>query len=371
MKKITLIIAVIALVLASCQNKEAYTIQGSFEEEIFDGKLVYLQTIDSMTAQTSTVIDSVVVKDQKFKLKGVAKTEKSLAFLSVGKLGLLETNSPVGTIVLEPGTINITFAANGDVAISGTQGNDDYNNILKVMNSIAALYKEVSDAGGVQAVPVDSAGNDAQARLTKLQGSMKDATLSFAKQNMTNKAGQFVFFTSANSFSREELGELVEASDSAFKQTPEIKALIEDLNRVYPDVGLPYADVDMVDTQGNRVKLSSFVGGNKYVLIDFWASWCAPCIKEMPALKALYAKYKGKGLEIVGVSEDEDRVAWLDAVKKQGMNWVQLADDKQEGAMSYRVSTIPHTVLVNQEGVVVAKGLVGKELEDKISELLD
>lgn len=371
MKKISLLLAIIVLAMASCQNKESYTIQGSFEEDIFDGKMVFLQTIDSMTAQSSTVVDSIVIKDKKFTFKGNVKGDKSLAFLSVGKLGLLETNSPVGTVVLEPGTINVSFAANGDVVISGTQGNDDYNSIMLAMNDIASLYKEVSDAGGPQAIPLDSAGNDVETRLTVLQENLHKATFGFAKQNMTNRAGQFVFFSAANSFSREQLSELVEASDSTFKKMPEIMALIEDLNRVLPEVGLPYADVDLVDAQGNRVKLSSFVGGSKYVLVDFWASWCAPCIKEMPTLKSLYAKYKAKGLEIVGISEDEDRTAWLDAVKKQNMNWIQLADDKQEGAMYYQVQTIPHTVLINQEGVVVAKGLTGKELESKISELLD
>lgn len=371
MKKISLLLAIITLAMVSCQNKDSYSIQGSFEEEVFDGKMVYLQTIDSMTAQSSTVVDSMEIKDKKFKFKGKVSGDKSLAFLSVGKLGLLETNSPVGTIVLEPGTINVSFAASGDVVISGTQTNDDYNKILIAMNDIAALYKEVSDAGGPQAIPLDSAGNDVETRLKGLQENMHKATFGFAKQNMTNKAGQFVFFSAANSFSREQLSELVEVSDSTFKQMPEIAALIEDLNRVLPEVGLPYADVDLVDAQGTRVKLSSYVGENKLVLIDFWASWCAPCIKEMPTLKNIYAKYKSKGLEIVGVSEDEDRTAWLDAVKKHNMNWAQLADDKQEGAMYYQVSTIPHTVLVNKEGIVVAKGLTGKELENKISELLD
>lgn len=371
MKKIALLLSIIILGLVSCQNKDAYTIQGTFSEDIFDGKTVYLQTIDSMTAESPTVIDSTLVKDKKFSFKGTAKDDKRMAFVSVGILGLLETNSPVGTIILEPGEIGIAFEPNGDVAIKGTQANDDYNKILGIMNNVAALYKEVSDAGSVQGVAVDSAGNDAMARMDLLQKDMQNAIFSFAKANMTNKAGQFAFFTSADKFTREQLSELVEASDDAFKKLPQIEILIEELSRVLPEVGNPYADVDLVDAQGNRTTLSAYVGKHKCVLIDFWASWCAPCIKEMPALKSIYAKYKAKGLEIVGVSEDEDKTAWLDAVKKQNMNWVQLADDKHEGAAAYQINSIPHTVLVNQEGTVVAVGLVGEELERKIAEILE
>lgn len=370
MKKIALLLSLIVLVLASCQNKDGYTIKGSFTEDTFNGKTVYLQKIDSMTAQSPTIMDSVVIEDNKFEFKGTVTEGKSMAFLSVGRLDMLQPNSPVGTIILEPGTINISFAPNGDVAIGGTQGNDEYNKILLIMNDVAALYKEVSDAGGVQGVPVDSAGNDAQTRLMNLQDSMKKAVFGFAKANMTNKAGQFAFFSSAQSFTREELAELVEASDETFKKLPEIEALIEDLSRVIPAEGQPYADVDLVNAEGQRVALSTFVGNNKCVLIDFWASWCAPCIQEMPALKSIYAKYKGKGLEIVGISVDEDKTAWLNAVKKHGMNWIQLADDKQEGSEKYAVSSIPYTLLVDQNGVVLATGLRGDELEKKIAEIL-
>lgn len=370
MKKIILFLAIIAVALVSCQDKGAFTIEGSFSEDQFEGKTVYLQKIDSMTAEVPTVIDSVVIKDKKFSFKGSTEEDKSLAFVSVGKLGLLETNSPVGTIILEPGKIEILFKENGDVNISGTPGNDEYNKVLSVMNEVAAFYKEVSEAGGIQGVPLDSAGNDVETRMGMMQDNMRKATFDFAKANMTNKAGQFIFFTSANTFSREQLSELVEASDSIFKKKPEIVTLIEELSRVIPEVGQPYVDFQMVDANGATVSLSQFVGKSKCVLVDFWASWCAPCIEEMPALRNMYAKYKGKGLEIVGVSVDEDKTAWLGAVEKHNMNWVQLADDKRHGIEFYAVMAIPHTILINEEGVIVAKNLIGKELESKIAEIL-
>lgn len=371
MKKITFLLALLAIILVSCQDKNAYTIEGNFADEKFDGKLVYLQAIDSVTAQAPTVLDSTIVKKNKFTFKGSAGDDVALGFVSVGKLGsTVEENSPVGTVIMESGKINITFKENGDVILGGTPRNDEYNKVLGVMNDVAAMYKEISEAGSVEAVPVDSVGNDVNARMDKLQDNMQKASFDFAKANMTNKAGQFIFFTSAGSFSRDQLKELIAVADSAFLKTPQMQMLQEELNRVVPEVGKSYADAQLIDANGKPVKLSEYVGANKCVLVDFWASWCKPCMEEMPNLKKIYATYKSKGLEIIGISEDEDKNAWLNAIKKNGMNWVQLADDQKLAAEIYAVRAIPHTVLLDKDGIVVAKDLRGKELENKIAEIL-
>ncbi|MFV0417786.1 MAG: redoxin domain-containing protein [Dysgonomonas sp.] len=370
MKKITLFLLVLATIFVSCQDKNAYTIDGSFANDKFDGKVIYLQRIDSIRAQAPTVLDSAIIKKDKFSFKGVAGEDVTLGFVSIGKLGALEENTPVGTVILESGKISLSFQENGDVALSGTPMNNEYNKVLIAMNNIAAIYKEVSDAGGPQAVPLDSAGNDINARMEKLQDEMQSASFGFAKANMTNKAGQFIFFTNASSFTRDQLKELVAVSDSVFLKTPEMVVLQEELNRVIPEIGSPYADVQLVDASGAIVKLSSYAGVNKCVLIDFWASWCKPCLEEIPNLKSLYASYKAKGFEIVSISEDDDKNAWLDAVKKYGMNWAQLADDQKLAGEIYALTVIPHTVLLDGNGIIVGKDLRGKELEDKIAEIL-
>jgi len=370
MKKITFILTVLTMILVSCQNKNAYTIEGTFEGNTFDGKTVFLQKIDSLQAEAPTVVDSIAIKNGKFSFKGSTDNDIVLGFISVGKLGQLEDNSPVATIILEPGTIKLTLKDGGDVNIGGTPRNDEYNKVLTVMNSMAALYKEVSDAGGVEALPLDAEGNDAEARMMKLQKERQESSFNFAKANMTNKAGQFIFYTTGDAFTREQLSELVEAADSTFRNMPEILALQEELNRVMPEVGLPFVDVQVVNANGLPVALSAYAGQHKCVVIDFWASWCGPCIEEMPNLKRIYSTYKSKGLEIVGISVDDDKTAWLNAVKKYNMDWVQLADDKQLAGELYGIATIPHTIVLDQNGIIVAKDLRGKELEDKIAEIL-
>lgn len=364
MKKITLILTILTVILASCQDKNAYTIEGNFTENTFDGKMIYLQKIDSMRAESSSVIDSVILKDGKFKFKGTTDGNPIMGFISVGKLESPEADSPVGTLILEPGAIKITLEKNA-VTTSGTPRNDEFNKVQTAMNKMAALYKEVNDAGGVQGVP------DANSRMQTLQEEMQKANFEFTKANMGNKAGEFLFYSSASMFTMEQLRELLPLADSTFRNTPEMKALEKELNRIVPEVGQPFADVQLVDMTGKAVALSEYAGKSKCVLIDFWASWCGPCIQEMPNLVKTYNAYKAKGLEIVGVSVDEDRQAWLNAVKTHNMTWIQLGDDTKSASELYGVNTIPHTVLLAQDGIIIAKDLRGLALEAKIAEVLN
>ena len=138
-------------------------------------------------------------------------------------------------------------------------------------------------------------------------------------------------------------------------------------------VGQKYIDFSMQTPEGKTVSLSDFVSKNKYTLIDFWASWCGPCRREMPNLVEAYAQYKGKNFEIVGVSLDQDAAAWKESIKKLNMTWPQMSDLQgwnNAGAKLYGVNSIPATVLVDQEGTIVARNLRGDAIKSKLNELL-
>lgn len=117
--------------------------------------------------------------------------------------------------------------------------------------------------------------------------------------------------------------------------------------------------------------LSSLRG--KVVLIDFWASWCAPCRKELPNVKRCYEKYKSKGFEILGVSLDKDRDAWLEAITTEGLKWPQVSDLKywqSEACQIYAIQSIPYTVLIDKDGKILATELRGADLDKKLAEVL-
>ncbi|PTS92380.1 alkyl hydroperoxide reductase [Pedobacter sp. HMWF019] len=130
-------------------------------------------------------------------------------------------------------------------------------------------------------------------------------------------------------------------------------------------------DFTQTDDKGNEFKLSSLKG--KYVLVDFWASWCGPCRAENPHLLKAYNQLKDKNFEVVGVSLDDTKAAWLNAVKQDGMPWIQVSDlkgFKSDLAVKYGISAIPQNFLINPEGVIIAKNLRGEDVNEKISSFI-
>jgi len=137
--------------------------------------------------------------------------------------------------------------------------------------------------------------------------------------------------------------------------------------------GAPYTDLAMPDPNGKTIRVSDYVGKNRYTLIDFWASWCGPCRAEMPTVVKAYTDYHAKGFEVVGVSLDNNKAAWLKAIGQLNMPWPQMSDLKgwqSEGAKLYNVKAIPANVLVDQQGKIIAKDLRGEDLLQKMAELL-
>lgn len=143
------------------------------------------------------------------------------------------------------------------------------------------------------------------------------------------------------------------------------------LTKAQVSIGQQAPELSLPGKNGDTIKLSSFQG--KIVLVDFWASWCVPCRRNNPFLVYLYKKYKNKGLEIYGLSIDEEKDRWLGAVKKDRLSWPQVVDNKGWDApstLAYGVEAIPANFLLDKEGKIIAIDLEGQELEKKIKALL-
>jgi peroxiredoxin len=136
-------------------------------------------------------------------------------------------------------------------------------------------------------------------------------------------------------------------------------------------IGQPAPDFTSTATDGKEVSLSSFRG--RYVLVDFWASWCGPCRRENPAVVKAYHQFHPKGFDILGVSLDNSKTSWEEAIKKDGLNWAQVSDLrgwKNDVASRYGIQGIPMNFLLDKEGRIIAKGLRGEDLTKKLAEVI-
>ncbi|MDD6854574.1 MAG: TlpA disulfide reductase family protein [Prevotella sp.] len=225
----------------------------------------------------------------------------------------------------------------------------------------------------------EAPGNDAKikeiyAKADSLGEKQKATILEIVRKFKSTKfPARYLSGNVAYAFNYEELKEICDPksgyyNDEALKMA---KHLLTSLEKRHP--GLQYKDLTMSDMDGKSVRLSNWVGKGKYVLVDFWASWCGPCRQEMPNVVEAYRKYKSKNFEIVGVSFDERKGAWTAAVKQLGMTWPQMSDLRgwQSAAASvYGINSIPANVLLDPKGKIVAVDLRGDDLQTTLAGLL-
>jgi thiol-disulfide isomerase/thioredoxin len=205
---------------------------------------------------------------------------------------------------------------------------------------------------------------------------VKDDYTRFFENNINDAATQEIFATSkwARRLSQEQMERILVKADDVFKKTEIYKTYSERLYNMKTSVpGNPFKEIISNDLQGNEIKLSDYAGKGKYVLLDFWASWCPPCRAEMPHLVELYNTYKDKNFEIVGYSLDKEKEAWKKGIEQLNITWPQMSDCAfwdSPAVKSYAVQAIPCTLLIDPDGKIIERGLVGKELSDKIIALI-
>lgn len=203
----------------------------------------------------------------------------------------------------------------------------------------------------------------------------KELAASFKKfclENKDNELPAYILADHFDYFGYEDLNLLCDKTTSYYNHPlmQEAKEQLALLAKRRP--GLKYTDLDMKDMKGKAVKLSQYIGKGKYVLVDFWASWCGPCQMEMPNVIEAYNKYHDKGFDVVGVSLDEKAEAWKKGVKDLGLPWHQLSELKGwKGAVckTYGIVGIPNNILVDPDGIIIASDLREEALQDKLKEI--
>lgn len=367
MKKIVLLSA-LALFFIACQNKSEYTISGSLTDNTYEGEKVYLE---QWTDSIMVTVDSANIVDGTFTLKG--ETEKAvLRFITLGNMN----NKARSMVMVEPGKIDITY--DSLFHISGSAINDKFTVFNLKQKDLTTKIRSLSDQ--YNSAMVDGTMSDTlDAELTSAyeQVANEAQTLSydFIKDNIDNELGQYLFMTSSGMFDADQQKEILAKTTDEYKAKANIKRIVDRLEASESvAIGKEFVDFTMKNPEGDYVSLSDYVGKDKYVFVDFWASWCGPCRDEMPNVVNAYNKYKNKDFEIVGVSLDQDHDQWVQGIKDLNMPWPQMSDLKLWESIAvelYAIQSIPHTVLLDKEGKIIAKNLRGEMLDAKLAELLD
>ena len=363
MKNFVYLFAAGTMALAACSSDPAYKISGTVEG-IADGETIYLQ---EAKGRELIKLDSAVVANGAFAFNGRqdAAVNRYITYTPA------EGKRIMADFFLENG--NITVALGEESKIAGTPNNDIYQ---AYKTESAALNKEIKamyEKGKAEDM-TDEQKAEMEKTLEGLYNKQNDLIYNTIDANITNPVGIHLWPGNSYSMELEQLQALAAKVPAEYKSNERIAKLLQRIEVLAKTaVGQKFTDFTLPSPEGNPVKLSDIIAKNKYTLIDFWASWCGPCRREMPNVVAAYKEYNKKGFGIVGVSLDSDAEAWKKAIKEMGMTWDHMSDVKGwqcEGAALYGVNSIPATVLVAQDGTIVERNLRGEAIKEKLAELL-
>ena len=377
MKKIILIVMAAIPAAIFAQTPDNYTLKTKIGANITTPARAYL----IHTTAGKNVIDSTNIVNGEFSFHGnVTEPTAGIIVIDAKGVGLrnMDRSADALNLYLEKGAISVNSADSvAKATITGSKTNDDNVKLREALKPVIAQAKAIMDEakGASDALKIDPTfQNGVQQKYKVVQFQQENIIKKFIQENPDS----FISLAALGSISG-PTGDLAEEEkyynllSPAVKQTESAKAFLTSLNALkLTAVGSMAPEFTQADTSGAPVKLSSFRG--KYVLVDFWASWCMPCRQENPNVVRAYNKYKGKNFTILGVSLDrpDGKAQWLKAIKDDGLTWNQVSDLKywnNEVASLYRISSIPQNFLIDPTGKIIAKNLRGVDLEVKLAEI--
>lgn len=347
-------------------QSKGYTIKGT-SDACVDGDIVYLCNMQGFFQVVP--LDSTVVTNGSFEFKG----EFEGADLRL--ICPMHDGESVGmaSFVLE----------NADFVVNIHKGK--YDKVIGGKST--ALYEEYEayveaaygeDSNGIWAAVTDTTKTEAERKaarekLDKIEERVAAAKYDFIMSHISEPVVGMLILDADKELGSDRYEKILKAMEECGNTCPQYKYIMAERAATKATaIGESYTDLSLNDPEGNAVRVSGYVTKNRYTMIDFWASWCGPCLKEMPWVVKAYEAYHSKGFEVVGVSLDNNKDAWVRAIAKFNMPWPHMSDLKGwecEAAKPYNIKAIPANVLIDQNGKIVAKNLREQELLDTLESL--
>jgi peroxiredoxin len=364
MKKLFYSGFLLLLIAASCVNgHNKFTINGTVAGR--DTGWVFLHKISPENKMIAA--DSVKLEKGKFKFTGTVVSPE---------LYLLTVKGVPGAkpFFIDNGEISFTVKTDSidKSVVTGSKSNDEYtayklsqapfNKAMEAAYSKYVIAENKKDTTLVKAI---------EKEYDSINKNMTNASINYVLKNKQSVVAAFVASNMLYELSLGKLDTIVKNFSGSLSKNNyviKIKEQAEALRNV--QIGKPAPEIALNDTTGKPLKLSSLKG--KYVLIDFWASWCGPCRAENPNVVKAFNKFGEKGFTVYGVSLDDNKEKWVNAIKKDGLAWTHVSDLKKwanAAAKQYAVMSIPANFLLDKEGKIIASNLRGEDLEKKLGEI--
>lgn len=365
MNKLSYPLLIIAILLTGCSSGPHYVITGNIKGA--DSVTFLLQERGSGQYVT---IDSAVARNGAFRMKGGPVKYPEMVVLSAR-----DTRNRT-TFYLENSEITITGSLDSlyDVKVTGSRTQDEYNAFRESNKPLSERYSKLSEEFQFARQNNDTARQNSIRKEAKaIDREMTQLQKDFIKNHPASFVTPAILAGISIELDGSELETYINGLDTAVANTPvikDLKVLAEKMKAA--SVGQKAPDFTLNDPEGKPVSLYSKVG-SKLLLIDFWAGWCGPCRQENPNVVKIYKEFNKKGFDILGVSLDQKRDEWVQAISDDHLTWTQVSDLQfwdNAAARLYAVNSIPANFLLDQNGIIIARNLGGDDLYNKVKEIL-